>query len=559
MFHAQSETVKELSDRAWKLSHDLEFDSALYYSNKALELANKADDSILLFNALIIAGKIESDAGVYDDALRHFIIAEELALGDQKKIDQVKTYLGRLFVRLNAPKLALEHKVDAYLSGKGRGDKNFYEAGEIAGLFSKLKLLDSSLYYYKEQINIAAEKGHHYRIHAYNNTGFGYANMSESDSALRYYRLALEEWELKESKSSSDTFMFGMINGNIGSIYAELTKFETALPYLETDYSIAKSQKEYEVQVRAGEGLFKAYLELGYEEKAEVLLSEMELLKGMGGLRADLAISKLLLKEKRLDKEAFLLETEYCQSISDSMMKQVQRKGEQTAEVLAKYRVNKVSIDLELQQVIANEAQANLEVAEQREKNSRMMMIFFGIGIIVLLIVGVIFFRQKRKQALIEQKLLQSEKANLDAELKLNKMELTDFALDLGRGREFSENVLEKLERARKVSGAKQEHALKELSLFIKGHLNTGTSLALFQENVDKINKLFFEKLTQQFPNLTNYEKELCGLLRLNLSNKEIASIKGISPNSARISKYRLKKKMNLPEEEDIVVYIQSI
>jgi DNA-binding CsgD family transcriptional regulator len=61
------------------------------------------------------------------------------------------------------------------------------------------------------------------------------------------------------------------------------------------------------------------------------------------------------------------------------------------------------------------------------------------------------------------------------------------------------------------------------------------------------------------FPDLTTGEKKMCALLRLNLSSKDIASITFQNPQSVDMARYRLRKKMDLKKEENLIDFLMSI
>ena len=65
--------------------------------------------------------------------------------------------------------------------------------------------------------------------------------------------------------------------------------------------------------------------------------------------------------------------------------------------------------------------------------------------------------------------------------------------------------------------------------------------------------------LTERHPNLTQGEKHLASLLRVNLSTKEIAMLTGNTPKTINMNRYRLRKALGLSSEEDLIAYIQSI
>lgn len=68
-----------------------------------------------------------------------------------------------------------------------------------------------------------------------------------------------------------------------------------------------------------------------------------------------------------------------------------------------------------------------------------------------------------------------------------------------------------------------------------------------------KINKIyedFTNKLGQKYPNITKAEKRLFSMLYVNMSNKEISIITNTNIRSVETSRYRLRKKYNINNEE---------
>jgi len=90
-------------------------------------------------------------------------------------------------------------------------------------------------------------------------------------------------------------------------------------------------------------------------------------------------------------------------------------------------------------------------------------------------------------------------------------------------------------------------------------NLKLNSDNAALASNIEKINHEFFTRLTELFPNLTTNEKKLCGLIRIKTSIQETASIRSISPKSVEMSRYRLKKKMQLTEEQNLDQFIERI
>lgn len=68
----------------------------------------------------------------------------------------------------------------------------------------------------------------------------------------------------------------------------------------------------------------------------------------------------------------------------------------------------------------------------------------------------------------------------------------------------------------------------------------------------------FLTNILHRHAALTPAEIKLCALLRLNLDTKEIATILNISFNSIRIARGRLRKKLNLTTDENLVAYLMQ-
>jgi DNA-binding CsgD family transcriptional regulator len=51
----------------------------------------------------------------------------------------------------------------------------------------------------------------------------------------------------------------------------------------------------------------------------------------------------------------------------------------------------------------------------------------------------------------------------------------------------------------------------------------------------------------------------LIALLRINLDSADIATLLGISTDSLRVSRYRLRKKLNIAQGDNLTAFIQSL
>jgi FixJ family two-component response regulator len=64
--------------------------------------------------------------------------------------------------------------------------------------------------------------------------------------------------------------------------------------------------------------------------------------------------------------------------------------------------------------------------------------------------------------------------------------------------------------------------------------------------------------LSEKFPNLTISDKKLCAYLKMDLSSKDIAPLLNMSFRSVEMSRYRLRKKMELERDVNLSDFLQN-
>lgn len=81
----------------------------------------------------------------------------------------------------------------------------------------------------------------------------------------------------------------------------------------------------------------------------------------------------------------------------------------------------------------------------------------------------------------------------------------------------------------------------------------------LFDEYFDDVHQDFINRLKNLHPELSPRELRLCAYLRMNLSTKEIAPLLNISIRGVEIGRYRLRKKLNLEREDNLIDYLLKL
>lgn len=232
-------------------------------------------------------------------------------------------------------------------------------------------------------------------------------------------------------------------------------------------------------------------------------------------------------------------------------------------------------------------AQEKMSVLQQKERQKQQEyeiatlqrnFIMFLIIIALLTVIGTLLFqRYKRKKKLqllnaqyrIEQseheiaKLkMQQQKADLEnaqQALETNKQETMNFAVFLQSRNELLDKIQEQVRQSYRMEHSELIAHLKKLNAFIKQYQTTNKANSTTLQTIDEKSQEFLAHLTERHPNLTQGEKHLASLLRVNLSTKEIAMLTGNTPKTINMNRYRLRKSLGLSGEDDLIQYIQSI
>jgi len=80
-----------------------------------------------------------------------------------------------------------------------------------------------------------------------------------------------------------------------------------------------------------------------------------------------------------------------------------------------------------------------------------------------------------------------------------------------------------------------------------------------FEILFEKVHRSFYEQLNSQFPTLTANERKICAFLKLNMSSKEMAQITFQSDEALKKARLRLRQKLDLNREINLVTFLQNI
>lgn len=159
-----------------------------------------------------------------------------------------------------------------------------------------------------------------------------------------------------------------------------------------------------------------------------------------------------------------------------------------------------------------------------------------------------------------EKELFHLQNEKLEAEIEHKNAELASATMNLVQKKEFILKLkaeLQQLQKTAKVGDDNPE--LKKVLKALSEEEKLDAEWEHFSQHFNNVHGDFLTILKNKFPALKPHELRLCAYLRMNLSSKEIAPLMSISLRGVEISRCRLRKKMLLPTETNLVQVLMDL
>jgi len=162
--------------------------------------------------------------------------------------------------------------------------------------------------------------------------------------------------------------------------------------------------------------------------------------------------------------------------------------------------------------------------------------------------------KQKSEQEIIK---LQNEK--LQVEIQHKTMQLADSTMSIIKKNELLIEIRKELDQQRKILGNQYpSYFFERIHSLISKNMTTNQDWKIFEELFDQAHEDFFKRLKSSYPGLTQSDLKLCAFLKLNLSSKEVAPLLNISFRGVETRRYRLRKRLGLKLDSNLVEFIMQ-
>jgi len=538
------------------------YDSSQYFFRRTIESTRDEEQTINSYRGL---GQTFLRKAAYDSA--HYFLDEALiralqssAFSQQAEIhnDQGNTYIEESnFLKAMAEYIASAKLYDSVLHNVKGYSTALFNIGNVESVMGNPQ---KALLYLKQGRQLAEENGYLKGI-AYGHKLIAriYRKLGKPDSAILECNEALKNYlKTGDRQNASEVEL------NIGNIYYDKGEHHKALEHLNKASLHARAiQSKAELAYIYSSKGFNYYAlgvftnAISYFDSCRVLSKEV---RNAYLLMDSYQILSAIEKDKGNYRAALDYSEKYT-FLSDSLTKAENRTA--VLEVQTKY------------ETAVKQSQIELLKKDQRINRistyALIAFIFFGV-ILAALLINRSKIRAKTARSLAEKEaeLSRQQKELFEAELKAKQLKEEQLRLELDfKNRELTTYTLNLIQKNEVLEELRT--AIEDLQSKNTGHTMNGILQKLkysshldkewegFKHYFEQVHTGFFDALLNRYPDLSATELKLCALLKLNLETKEMASLLGISPESAKVSRSRLRKKLSLEADQNLAIFMAGI
>jgi F0F1-type ATP synthase membrane subunit b/b'/DNA-binding CsgD family transcriptional regulator len=158
-----------------------------------------------------------------------------------------------------------------------------------------------------------------------------------------------------------------------------------------------------------------------------------------------------------------------------------------------------------------------------------------------------------------ESEIIRLTNEKLQSEISLKNTQLANNTISIIRKNELLNEIQKELSIQKEELGQRVPRKyFARISKLIENSIKSDHDWEMFEKLFDQAHENFFQRLKAEFPELTPGDLRLSAYLRLNLSSKEIAPLLNISVRGVEERRYRLRKRMGLLPNQNLVEFILS-
>jgi tetratricopeptide (TPR) repeat protein len=508
-------------------------------------------------------GKYYKDKDVINSIrVRHKMVTQYSKYLSKKEKGVWNIKLGESYYEIGGYLLAIDHFKLGLTKGVKRLDS--YTNARLGSCYIELNQLDSAITRYKMAVQFADNPES--RMQQLNSLGYVYFLSGNLKEANKSYSQALNYF----SSNKIDSIQYYIVQSNLGSVSMTNSDDASAIYAFNKCLSWVLKQKEhdwFEFEVRGK--LIDVLVKKGDCELAN---------EHVGQIRRLMAQNESISKVKGLE---FCVRWASSCGDKSTLVKFVNEKRK-SDEIALKIKhanlliVEKLQRNMLKRQIALANSNARYKTSEAAllaVSNSRLSIVFVISGVGFLVVIGgliwiVILNKRKQKRRLLfeqlEKELLADREKMMLLEVEVTKEKLENKKLELKQILSSTNNqfsILEEVQKKLKLIASKENDVsddLKQVNAFISSRSSADQISEIIRDNYNDLGINFKEIIQEKYSSLSESELDLLVLIRIGLSNKEMAQLKNVEPSSIRMFKYRIKQKLNLSKDTSLKSFVDQ-
>lgn len=472
---------------------------------------------------------------------------------DNFNLGKIYMYIGDIQKKERIYNYSVESylKSISYFDIINQDSDKYYAMNEIASVFKNMKQYKIALKLYNQILDYTMSKNNK------NGQGAVLNNIADLYKVLKEYNLALDYFKKAAilTKETGLKYNLAVVYNNLGKTEFIIGNNQNAINYYDEALQLIDLENDYYLAAN----LYLNYIEIYLLQKnaSQCNLYSEKTKNHLPKINDNKIIARyydLLSKTNALEnnfKDALQNRMIY-EKINDSI--NTENSYEQISDIRIEYETKLKKKENEL-----------LSAENTNLKKSKIILIVAILLTIIIIIFVFIYFilkikNNKQKQLIFRQnnELIKKELLLVKDNHEIGQKELVANVLRDNISKEMINEIIAELTE---LSLKTNEALRKSLNNIIK-KLDKSTpddNWEKFELHFSKVNERFYSNLLKKHPDLTPGEKRLCALLLINLTSKEIAAITSQTFRSVTTARYRLRLKLNLQHEENIITYLETL
>lgn len=509
------------------------------YPDTLSHVRSLVDKAELLYRSDELVGKFQ----LLQEAGRQMDRVQDVAL-----VLHYQDLMGHTLWDLGATDVALGYYRAAITTSKriqpGRSNMPWRYLGQMGAAYLELHQLDSALFYFRLARDAAHGMSGPWFASSLNNLGMAHLQLGEFGAALAYYDSATAALRSRDAQSR---LLAVSILDNRADVALAMDRVEDALPIVRTNLdSLLRIGLEYDNgREKYARYRFKYVDLLLRAGRADEAVREMDglerFVRGMGDrldpqVRMKLADARFRFARAQGDASALASAAQALVALRDSLSEVRARESSMLTSGLADLSTVRLKGEMDAKLRLT---QAEARAADDRARSRTVLALLVTLFSVITILSLTMWWRARVRRK-------QTEKELLGMELEHKRRDLQQMGLEFAHRKERAEALEQLASDLDRADGDGVAAVAADLKAKASAEVRLEERREWLHQQVETVNSAFYEALRTRYPQLAPTEVELCGLIRSGFSNKEVAELRSITPKSARMARYRLKRRLGI-------------